>query len=843
MRNTDKRANNQKLISKISAFCLILLITYFCFFSLPSKLESTSSSTGFQGNLLSEISSESIFTSQPTVPHQIISTFLKILKILPVKNPWQRRYSETPIFLQNNERQKIFRFRDLNFSSQVESGSVASVKKLRNRRYLVHIISDVVINQSNEEKRNWFFFKVSGVKKAQKIKISVRNLNYNWSMWKHGLVPVIRSSSKEEYRQWKLFDLGEVTLVMKKGQLQLDFEYSLDLGEEVEVALTFPYTMSHLNSFIKEYAKKLKRVNQGMFLHKETLIRSNLGNPVDVYWIGKQSNKGMRIPKLKNLFPDIKQNSKRTKIPQRKCNVLISARVHPSETASNYMLEGFLNSFIQPTISTGKFFKSSSQFVSDNSNSKWSLINKMFNLFPGFPKNISAPSKYTLSSEMDSFFDRCNLVVVPMLNPDGVVNGLTRTDINGINLNNHYSHADLDTPSIYALKKLVKWYHQKKQLNFYFDFHSHFTKRGAFLFGNPLKDKNFDKVLLLPYFFNKFEKEFSVKESKFGSIKSESTSRKEITALTKINKVYTIEVNYWGKKMKMAKLRKKNLVNYNLRKVKGGKGFYEIKDFHRIGKNLAKALLGYFQMRSMSKAEKLAIHKGVEKLYKTKQQKKKKRKKKKTKKKQKKKTKLKTKKKTKKKKILKDNKKKMLPSLRTYSLNAINDEIKKTIIYQNEVKRRQKETPKPKSPTEKKQKILSLKKTSDSISTNLFDETSIETNHKRIKILNQEELFSGTMSAFNNAQEDSQKSKEKSHAESTEIHQIVDNKSQEESPKKVDRFPRGEGVGRMVQKDSDDDDAVKEKASVLRNQGIDFDADKEAVDKESIMSMVTESGY
>ena len=38
----------------------------------------------------------------------------------------------------------------------------------------------------------------------------------------------------------------------------------------------------------------------------------------------------------------------------------------------------------------------------------------------------------------------------------------------------------------------------KKKLTFYFDFHSHFTKRGMFLFGNPLTKKNYKKVLKFP---------------------------------------------------------------------------------------------------------------------------------------------------------------------------------------------------------------------------------------------------------------------------------------------------------------------------------------------------------
>lgn len=64
-------------------------------------------------------------------------------------------------------------------------------------------------------------------------------------------------------------------------------------------------------------------------------------------------------------------------------------------------------------------------------------------------------------------------------------------------------------------------------MNFFIDLHSHFTKRGIFVFGNPLKKKTYKKVLFFPFLLKKMMKDFSVKNSGFGSEKDESTSRKE----------------------------------------------------------------------------------------------------------------------------------------------------------------------------------------------------------------------------------------------------------------------------------------------------------------------------
>lgn len=48
--------------------------------------------------------------------------------------------------------------------------------------------------------------------------------------------------------------------------------------------------------------------------------------------------------------------------------------------------------------------------------------------------------------------------IVPFLNPDGVYNGLYRSDTLGHNLNRVYLNPRLDTqPSIYAVRKIIRF--------------------------------------------------------------------------------------------------------------------------------------------------------------------------------------------------------------------------------------------------------------------------------------------------------------------------------------------------------------------------------------------------
>lgn len=50
--------------------------------------------------------------------------------------------------------------------------------------------------------------------------------------------------------------------------------------------------------------------------------------------------------------------------------------------------------------------------------------------------------------------------IIPFLNPDGVANGLYRSDTLGHNLNRVYLQPRVDRhPSIYAVRKLIRFYH------------------------------------------------------------------------------------------------------------------------------------------------------------------------------------------------------------------------------------------------------------------------------------------------------------------------------------------------------------------------------------------------
>lgn len=98
--------------------------------------------------------------------------------------------------------------------------------------------------------------------------------------------------------------------------------------------------------------------------------------------------------------------------PDKKC-VVLTARQHPGETVGSFMMRGAIN------------------FLTD-------------------------------SESMEAHILRENFVfkVIPMLNPDGVINGNYRCSLAGCDLNRRWKHpSKILHPTIYTAKKLIKEQH------------------------------------------------------------------------------------------------------------------------------------------------------------------------------------------------------------------------------------------------------------------------------------------------------------------------------------------------------------------------------------------------
>merc|ERR1712023_46757 len=74
--------------------------------------------------------------------------------------------------------------------------------------------------------------------------------------------------------------------------------------------------------------------------------------------------------------------------------------------------------------------------------------------------------------------------IIPMLNPDGVINGNYRASLAGVDLNRNWQNPNAEKhPIIYNVKSLLKSLNEKQGIVLYLDLHGHSRKDNVFLYG------------------------------------------------------------------------------------------------------------------------------------------------------------------------------------------------------------------------------------------------------------------------------------------------------------------------------------------------------------------------
>lgn len=183
-----------------------------------------------------------------------------------------------------------------------------------------------------------------------------------------------------------------------------------------------------------------------------------------------------------------------------KKKVVISARVHPGETVGSWMMRGAL--------------------------------------------------EFLTSQEPEARVLRDNFIfkIVPMLNPDGVVNGNYRCGLAGVDLNRRWkTPSSALHPTIYHTKRLIKEFARDVQtVDLVVDLHGHSRKKNIFMYGCNIPDRP-EATRLFPYLLAKISPYFSYADCRFKMQKSkEATMRIALYKELRSPNIYTLEASFCG---------------------------------------------------------------------------------------------------------------------------------------------------------------------------------------------------------------------------------------------------------------------------------------------------------
>eukprot|EP00471_Norrisiella_sphaerica_P002465 CAMPEP_0184482694 /NCGR_PEP_ID=MMETSP0113_2-20130426/4273_1 /TAXON_ID=91329 /ORGANISM="Norrisiella sphaerica, Strain BC52" /LENGTH=1184 /DNA_ID=CAMNT_0026862581 /DNA_START=101 /DNA_END=3655 /DNA_ORIENTATION=- len=94
--------------------------------------------------------------------------------------------------------------------------------------------------------------------------------------------------------------------------------------------------------------------------------------------------------------------------------------------------------------------------------------------------------EYLTGSSKEAIYLRKKIVfkIIPILNPDGVINGNYRCNLSGLDLNRHWEYPCPERhPTIYAVKELISTLSRQRPILLYCDFHGHSIMKNCCLYG------------------------------------------------------------------------------------------------------------------------------------------------------------------------------------------------------------------------------------------------------------------------------------------------------------------------------------------------------------------------
>ncbi|KAA0183579.1 Cytosolic carboxypeptidase 2 [Fasciolopsis buskii] len=410
----------------------------------------------------------------------------------------------------------------LQFESRFESGNLQKAIRVGLNDYELYLRPDLYTSKYTQ----WFYFRVSNTIRSRRYRFTVVNFYKEKSLFSQGMRPLMYSEKEAQltqkgwirvgngiqyYRtQWNIQSFTNPPIydnqiqssnnfpshsyrsctsgtlpdpVPDKARTWYSLTWTCELPHDDDVvyfASCYPYTYSQLQDYLTTI-----RMNpyQNKVCEQTQLCTTLAGNSVPLLTVTEPERrvKSALATKSKEMFEQSDEDPVESdpSRPIHKQCVVITARVHPGETQSSWMVQGLL--------------------------------------------------EYLLSKHPDAELLRANFVfkIVPMLNPDGVIVGNYRCSLSGCDLNRKYtSSLKRFFPTVWHTRQMVLQMMCSYPVLVYCDLHGHSRKQQMFVYGcrsaDPsarLNDRVFPLMLSrnAPELFDYSKCRFGVQRDKEGT--------------------------------------------------------------------------------------------------------------------------------------------------------------------------------------------------------------------------------------------------------------------------------------------------------------------------------------
>ncbi|KAH0791288.1 Clan MC, family M14, Zinc carboxypeptidase-like metallopeptidase [Histomonas meleagridis] len=408
---------------------------------------------------------------------------------------------------------------DIKFSGNFECGNLGKVYQIGDNKYEIHILPD----PNDQQSAQWFFFKVESLKPGVYYFIIVGfyrqcNLHFKGSQAcaysqfksKRG-IGWHRIGEEMNYFRWK---------TGKFPEWAWSFKFTVEQPDTMYFAHSYPYT----------YTDMLNCVGKLQPLCKSSTLCQSVGGlkvPV-VFWDADQESCVDVAPyleegkQLTHEAPPIREENIEEfsqtiidKLKQwgrndlndgvksdKKPVIVIAARTHPGETNSSFAIEGLM----QTVFANNEF-------------------------------GVKLRKSYSW-------------LIIPMINPDGVICGFYRPSLSGDDINRVWQKPDpLSHPIAHNVLNLLTVLRRTRPIPFFLDFHGHTGVCNSFVYGF-MNDNNpaiYKAERIFPLLMTKHTNLFSNEMCSYLKQEAyEGTMRVVLRRKFLILFAYTLEMSFGG---------------------------------------------------------------------------------------------------------------------------------------------------------------------------------------------------------------------------------------------------------------------------------------------------------